>query len=372
MKSALIPLLSVLCLIYLSDISSSHEEISLHNRIRRASSPADFSKNIVDKHNALRRLQGATNMFEMQWDASLAQAAVEWTSRCNVNHGFPTDKYPLPSSGQPGENIYVDTASSLDEVGAVQSWYDEIDYYDFSGPCSSNAPCGTCASGKTCLHYTQLVWWNSVKIGCGYTNCPKVTGLVTWNTPTNFLICYYSPGGNIVYQYPFMKGTACTQCGSNPSDYSCDNGLCVTGPLPTSPTTSNTSTTGPLIPNSSTSLSPANPGDNSTPKQQDKSTSGSGNGVNFPDWAIGVLVGGLALVAGLAACLCCCMPKMPSGSSQTIPQPGYYVRRSPYSGNHIVPRSAYQYRGPNPNAGEPWATRFNPRYDIGPPVYGKM
>jgi len=31
----------------------------------------------------------------------------------------------------------------------------------------------TCASGKVCGHYTQVVWAKSKYLGCGYAYCPS-------------------------------------------------------------------------------------------------------------------------------------------------------------------------------------------------------
>ncbi|KAK4849585.1 hypothetical protein QYF36_026341 [Acer negundo] len=41
---------------------------------------------------------------------------------------------------------------------AVQMWVNEKSDYDYNS--------NTCAPGKVCGHYTQVVWRNSVRIGC--------------------------------------------------------------------------------------------------------------------------------------------------------------------------------------------------------------
>ncbi|KAG4114361.1 hypothetical protein ERO13_D12G041532v2 [Gossypium hirsutum] len=51
-----------------------------------------------------------------------------------------------------------------------------------------------CAAGKVCGHYTQVVWRNSVHLGCAKVKC---------NNGGTFIVCNYSPRGNIVGQKPY-------------------------------------------------------------------------------------------------------------------------------------------------------------------------
>ncbi|KAJ0561285.1 putative CAP domain-containing protein [Helianthus annuus] len=43
-------------------------------------------------------------------------------------------------------------------TAAVHLWVAEKSYYDYTT--------NTCASGHVCRHYTQVVWRNSVQLGC--------------------------------------------------------------------------------------------------------------------------------------------------------------------------------------------------------------
>ena len=59
-------------------------------------------------------------------------------------------------------------------------WVAEKNDYDY--------PSNTCAAGKVCGHYTQVVWRNSVNLGCGRVQCAN-----GWA----YVICSYDPPGNV-------------------------------------------------------------------------------------------------------------------------------------------------------------------------------
>ncbi|KAE8692991.1 Pathoproteinsis-related protein 1C [Hibiscus syriacus] len=52
----------------------------------------------------------------------------------------------------------------------------------------------SCASGKVRGHYTQVVWRNSVRLGCAKVRC---------NNGGTFIGCNYAPPGNIRGQRPY-------------------------------------------------------------------------------------------------------------------------------------------------------------------------
>ncbi|CAL5067213.1 unnamed protein product [Urochloa decumbens] len=88
-----------------------------------------------------------------------------------------------------GENILVGGAgydwSASDAVGY---WVAERHWYDH-GSNSCSAP-----EGESCGHYTQVVWRDSVTIGCARAVCSD--GSV-------FFTCNYSPPGNYIGESPY-------------------------------------------------------------------------------------------------------------------------------------------------------------------------
>jgi len=69
-------------------------------------------------------------------------------------------------------------------------------------------------------HFTQVLWANSYKVGCGFTAYVGADGRYN-----KFYVCNYGPGGNIIGDSMYQEGEPCTQCPAEAS--SCDNGLCM-------------------------------------------------------------------------------------------------------------------------------------------------
>ena len=71
-------------------------------------------------------------------------------------------------------------------LGAVALWVAEEASYDYAS--------NTCSA--VCGHYTQVVWAQSQRLGCGVSSCPNI------GYP-NTIVCNYSPGGNVGGQRPY-------------------------------------------------------------------------------------------------------------------------------------------------------------------------
>ncbi len=142
-------------------------------------------------HNEARAaVQTATPLPSMEWDPALAATAAAWVAQCQNTDGVPQliDHNPGRSMGHPwyvGENIYASggTAIAADAVGL---WMSEAGNYNYTA--------NTC--NGTCGHYTQIVWRDSVKLGCAVGNCPSIPY-------PNSIVCDYGPGGNIGNQRPY-------------------------------------------------------------------------------------------------------------------------------------------------------------------------
>ncbi len=137
---------------------------------------------ITAAHNALRARVGVEPLV---WDDRLAATAQAWVDRC-VDRSAPKgviDHNPDRDAGQPsevGENIFAGTAP-VSAQQAVDGWAAEAADYDYDR--------NRCARGRTCGHYTQVVWSASRRVGCATHYCPKLTF-------GHVLVCDYGPGGN--------------------------------------------------------------------------------------------------------------------------------------------------------------------------------
>ncbi|KAI3902028.1 hypothetical protein MKW98_013702 [Papaver atlanticum] len=136
-------------------------------------SPEDY----LAPHNAAR---ANVNVEPMIWEDNVAAYASEYANKrswdCNLVH----------STGGPyGENLAKNDYADLSVGDAVNMWVSEMSNYDYES--------NSCQGGQ-CLHYTQVVWADSVRLGCASVAC--VAG-------GTFVICSYDPQGNWVGQRPY-------------------------------------------------------------------------------------------------------------------------------------------------------------------------
>jgi pathogenesis-related protein 1 len=124
---------------------------------------------VLKAHNAVRK---DNKLPLLVWDCKLADTAQQWAARGVFEHR--TDhKY--------GESLFVSSTSTAKATAAVQQWMLEKPSWDNTA--------GTCANGKVCTHYTQIVWKKTATIGCGINrNAPG-----KWKV---LLVCNYDPAGN--------------------------------------------------------------------------------------------------------------------------------------------------------------------------------
>ncbi len=123
-------------------------------------------KEILLLHNQLRAQHQAPPLI---WDNQLANFAENYAQKCEFQH----------SHSSYGENL----AAGYPTVSeAIHAWYAEHKSYSYAWPGFS----------MRTGHFTQLVWKSTDKLGCGYATCNGKNG-----TPGKYLVCEYSPAGNI-------------------------------------------------------------------------------------------------------------------------------------------------------------------------------
>ncbi|KAK7873921.1 hypothetical protein R5R35_012935 [Gryllus longicercus] len=180
--------------------------------------PADQQGAIVEVHNKLRDqiAQGketrgspgpqppAANMLRMTWDDELAQVAQRWADQCNYQH----DACRNVPRFYVGQNLYIKIqwpCSSMDSKQyweeAILAWYNEVAQFDKNSVGSLKGASGT-------GHYTQVVWANTNRVGCGFSLFQD------GNQCKKYYVCNYGPGGNILTQPVYKAGTARSACPS--------------------------------------------------------------------------------------------------------------------------------------------------------------
>ncbi|CAH2054355.1 unnamed protein product [Thlaspi arvense] len=145
------------------------------NRARRAKQ----SKEFLYAHNIARVSSGVP---PLQWNNGLARFAHKWAKQRKA------DCKMIHSGGPYGENMFWHRQQktwSLEKV--VTRWFEERFNYDPNTK--------TCASGKMCGHYTQIVWRATTAVGCARVKCNNNRGYL--------VVCEYDPRGNYEGESPF-------------------------------------------------------------------------------------------------------------------------------------------------------------------------
>ena len=135
-----------------------------------------FRKSILEKHNYYRQLHQVGNLVRDATLEAIAQKTADYMKETD-NFSFATDKY----NGKPiGQNLFWYWGSFTGERIA-DMWYESESKYDYRNPKYNSA------TGD----FTQVVWKNTQKIGCGYA-C---------NGKECYGICTYYPAGNYMNQF---------------------------------------------------------------------------------------------------------------------------------------------------------------------------
>lgn len=147
--------------------------MALSHHIHAQNTPEDF----VNAHNTARADVGAPPLVWNNTLAVYAQAYAQQRSKdCAMQH----------SGGEYGENL---AAGSWDVSAkeSVDMWLEEKSLYKYDS--------NTCLKSEdACLHYTQVVWRSSARVGCARSRCSD-----GWT----FVTCNYDPPGNYVGERPY-------------------------------------------------------------------------------------------------------------------------------------------------------------------------
>ncbi|VDM17113.1 unnamed protein product [Hydatigera taeniaeformis] len=89
----------------------------------------------------------ASNMMLMKYEKKLESLAESWVKRCIYQHPNPQQ---YPEFKGYGQNLAVSGGAAQDIKWLSRGWADEKKYYFYHN--------NSCASGKTCGHYTQVIY----------------------------------------------------------------------------------------------------------------------------------------------------------------------------------------------------------------------
>jgi hypothetical protein len=139
----------------------------------------ELAERILAAHNAERANVGAP---PLQWDATLAAHAASYGPVLARMRALVHS----PRSGRPGEreNLAMAWHGTMNAEQLVGMWVDER---RLLAPGSAIFP-ATSRTGRweDIAHYTQMVWPTTTRVGCA-----------VYSADWDYLICRYSPPGNI-------------------------------------------------------------------------------------------------------------------------------------------------------------------------------
>jgi pathogenesis-related protein 1 len=133
-----------------------------------AQSRGAMAREMLAAHNAVRARVG---LAQLVWSAALARTAQEWAERLVARREFGH------RPGTPlGENLFSITGGAATPGMVAGEWAAEAKDYDW----------GRNRCRGVCGHYTQMVWRETERVGCGVA---RGRGREVW-------VCNYDPAGN--------------------------------------------------------------------------------------------------------------------------------------------------------------------------------
>lgn len=149
-------------------------------------------------HNKWR---GEVAVAELRWSETLRQRAEKWAAElkrrnhCKMKHSGPAENLfwagPLKTADAKDGNgnwIWHNSLQAITEADVANDWGSERQWFEYaSNTCS--AP-----TGKSCGHYTQVVWRDSQEVGCARAVCDDFSQV--W-------VCNYEPAGNVQGEKPY-------------------------------------------------------------------------------------------------------------------------------------------------------------------------
>jgi uncharacterized protein YkwD len=155
--------------------------------------PSGDPQTWLDAHNAVRanaQPPPPSPLPALTWSSGAASVAQAWAENCIYKHN--------ETRGMRGENIAANSPPGKelpDAASVVSAWASEVADYNYAT--------NTCAAGKDCGHYTQIVWRDTTRVGCAHRICSKNSPWGADYPNWEYWVCDYEPPGNWVGQKPY-------------------------------------------------------------------------------------------------------------------------------------------------------------------------
>jgi hypothetical protein len=139
---------------------------------------SEFPARMLAAHNLVRAEAGSV---PLAWDPALSNAAALYAAQLALTNRFQhSDRRARPGTG---ENLWMGSHGYYSYEAMVRGWASERgDFVPGIFPAVSRS-----GNWANVGHYTQMVWPTTTRVGCA----------VASNAARDYLVCRYSPAGNI-------------------------------------------------------------------------------------------------------------------------------------------------------------------------------
>jgi hypothetical protein len=141
-----------------------------------------FISAILEHQNTYR---SALQVPPLEWSPVLASDALAWAQHlADIDKG----QHDQDIVGKEGENLWWGTTNAFSFGDMVDAWGAEKKSF-------REGVFPDCRANRAAVvgHYTQIVWRNTQAVGCALVG----------NGRNDFLVCRYSPAGNVIGQKPY-------------------------------------------------------------------------------------------------------------------------------------------------------------------------
>ncbi|EPB76064.1 SCP-like protein [Ancylostoma ceylanicum] len=132
------------------------------------------------------------------YDCATETEAIKYASTCSLKKS--------PEGDRPGfgENVFIYPVPNADPIpafeAATESWWSQVSAAVIKSDVKFDRSLRDKAVDQR--GFTQMAWAKSVKIGCAIQTCDQ----------SSFVVCRYSPGGNILNEQIYQPGQVCGGC----------------------------------------------------------------------------------------------------------------------------------------------------------------
>jgi Cysteine-rich secretory protein family len=169
-------ILSFAVLVFLSSAMPGYAQVQYVYR------DSPFVAALLHEQNTFR---AGLQLPELLWSENLAKDALVWARHlATIDQG----QHDPDVRGKEGENIFWGTTGAFSYTQMVDFWGSEKKAFRYG-------VFPDCRTNRSAVvgHYTQMVWKNTTAVGCALAS----------NGKTDYLVCRYSPPGNVEGEKPY-------------------------------------------------------------------------------------------------------------------------------------------------------------------------